>query len=252
MANAEVDRKIIEKIKKLIAFASDDRGNPHEIARAAAQAEAMLRKHNLEMTDVIIEELKSDIDAISESTVFLRYRKNKRYTKLPDWAQWISVRVAELLDCHCDLRHIRNEAGQIEAAVRFVGYHTDLVVCSWMLDFILAEVFRAAQNTPGINGVRAALSFRHGASEIICQRLSELKRQKDSEYAGHSTGTSLVVYKRAAIEAKFGAFKYGKGRRTAIGDQRAWAAGVEAGKKVNLTPGKPIDNPVSNARRLTN
>lgn len=245
----EADTRIIEKIKKLLAFAGDHRGNPNEIARAAAQAEAMLRKYNLEMTDVIMAELKDNEDAVTTADVFLRYRRGKRYTKIPTWAQWLAVAISELFDCHCKINFSFNTNDRVEAVLRFFGYHTDLTICTWMIDYVCAEVYRAARNAD-IQGTKAADSFRRGASRVICQRLRELKSQKDNEYRSSSTGTALVVYKRAKVEEKFGEFSYSSKEDKATIDHAAYMAGVAAGSKINLNPGKPIDAP-ADAPRLS-
>jgi len=241
MEREKPDQRVIEKIQKLLRFANDGRGNEHEMARAAAQAEAMLRKYNLEHTEVIMEEMKNDTDAVTESTVFLRYRKNKRYSKVPAWSQWIAVRVAELFDCHVAIFAARNEAGQPEASLKFFGYHTDLQICAWMMDFILSEVYRAGTNNPAIQGQKAADSFREGAALTISRRLKELKQARDAEYAASSNGTALVIYKRGLIEQKYGQFGYNHKKRNKSVDANAYYAGVDAGKKVNLTP-----NPIAN------
>lgn len=246
----KADARVIEKIQKLLAFANDTRGNTHEVARAAAQVEAMLRKYNLEMTDVIMAELKDDEDAVTTADVFLRYRAGKRYRKVPDWAQWLATALTELFDCHCNMRAARNSDGLPELCLRFYGYHTDLTVCTWMMDYLSNEVYRAATNHHDIRGQKATTDFREGASSMICRRLKQLKLDRDKAYAATSTGTSLVVYKRQAIEAKFGDFGYRQHKRDKAIDYAAYRAGAQAGEKINLTPGTPIASTETDVPRL--
>lgn len=239
--NEKPDARIIEKIQKLLRFAGDSRGNPNEVARAAAQAEAMLRKYNLEMTEVILQDMQNNVDAITDSTVFLRYRVGKVYHKIPAWAQWIAVGTAELFDCHVKMSPAVNAAGKYEFAFRFFGYHTDLQIVSWMMDYLLAEIYRAGKDHPNIKGIRGAESFRLGAANIIASRLQALKRERDAAYQQSSSGTALVLRKRDAITEKYGEFGYGKAKNRSKIDPEAYHAGCVAGSKVNLTP-NPIEN----------
>lgn len=254
MTAEKPDTRILEKIKKLLAFASDTRGNPNEVAAAARQVEAMLRKYNLEMSDVIMAELDANSDAVDSATFFLRYRKrSKAYDKLPNWANWIAVRTSALFDCHVSLAKAYSPEGRWEAAFRFFGYRTDLVICTWMMDYFLAEIFRASKKHPEIVGRKAHDSFREAAAIVLCARLKEVIDERERAERGPvgTPGTALVVRKRAAIEEKFGDFQYGKPSKSRRDhDYDAYAKGMEAGRQISINPGKPLEGPQTDTPRL--
>lgn len=50
--NTELDA-VIRRVQKLLAIAQDDRANEHEAAAAAAQAEKLMRKFQIDHTDFI-------------------------------------------------------------------------------------------------------------------------------------------------------------------------------------------------------
>lgn len=245
MTAEKPDTRILEKIKKLLAFASDTRGNPNEVAAAARQVEAMLRKYNLEMSDVIMAELDANTDAVGDATFFLRYRKRtKAYDKLPKWSEWIATRTAMLFDCHVSIGKAYSAEGRLETVFRFYGYQTDLVICTWMMDYFLAEIFRASKKHPEIVGRKAHDSFREAAAIVLCQRMKELVEERERAERGPvgTPGTALVVRKRAAIEAKYGDFEYGAAKQSKREhDYDAFAKGMEAGRAISINPGKPLE-----------
>jgi len=117
-----------------------------------------------------------------------------------------------------------------------------------MLDYFLAEVFRASKKHPELDGRAAHDSFRDAAALVLSQRLTALRHERD---ASPSSGTALVVRKASAIEDKFGQFKYGKSKAPNTRDVDAFAKGAEAGRKININPGTPIeDRSASTATRL--
>ncbi|HOW46139.1 MAG TPA: DUF2786 domain-containing protein [Rubrivivax sp.] len=59
---------VMRRIKKLLAFAEDSRGNPTECAAAARMAESIMRKHQIEHADVITKELQG-ADAFASADV---------------------------------------------------------------------------------------------------------------------------------------------------------------------------------------
>lgn len=256
MTTEKPDARILEKIKKLLAFAGDSRGNPNEVAAAARQVEAMLRKYNLEMSDVIMDELNADSDAVGDATFFLRYRKrSKVYDTLPKWANWIAVRTAKLFDCHVVAVKAQAAPGaDYEAAFRFFGYQTDLVICTWMMDYFLAEIFRASKKHPEIVGRRAHDAFRDAAAMVLCQRLLEVVEERERAARGPSgatPGTALVVRKQQAIEDKYGTFEYGKPSKLREDyDVDAFVKGAEAGRQISINPGKPLEGPQADTPRL--
>lgn len=245
MADNNDKDRIIEKIKKLLALAQDKGATAGEAANAARQAEAMLRKYNVEMSDVIAKELNNP-DNLSWGFVRSNmFKNNKAYIKkVQDWPQWVAVPCAELYDCHVSMRVVKNE-GHVMA---FFGYKTDVEVCCWVYEYLLDCIRKASLALTEGDALYAGatlrayrVDFRKGMSMEIGQRLRQAVEHKRAQDQQTSSCTALVVMKRQAVEQKFGTFNYGTGA-AGIKNTYAAAKGVEAGRKVNLNP-NPIKGP---------
>jgi hypothetical protein len=243
----EIDRtRAIEKIKKLLALAQDTRANPNEAANAAKQAEAMMRKYNIDNAQVIMKEVK-DTDNLSYNWVRgdVNKQSKKGCKQVPTWAQWIAVATSELFDCHVSIRYEGPQQGQV---IAIYGYKVDVEVCRWTLDYLLDAVRRMAKdyvaNAPDARYLKKTVaSFRAGMATAIIRNLHRALEEKRAAERGNSTSTALVVAKRQAVEAKWGQFAYKKteGTQKLTHDGAAFYAGVEKGRNVNIRP-NPIEN----------
>lgn len=246
---------VIRKIKACLARAKDGSGaSPAEAATAARQAEALMRKYNLEMREVIAEDL-NDPNNITWAYVRSNmFKNNKAYIKdVQEWAQWIAVECGKLYDCKVALRRVPTEG----MVVSFFGYKMDVDVCCWVYDYLLDCCRRASlqikpEHVPAyelerlrkepprlwtpISKYRAI--FREGMATELARRLAEAVEAKNSAIT--STGTSLIVSKGSAIIAKFGEFGTRQTEKKADVFSSAFQKGLREGKKVHLTP-NPID-----------
>lgn len=233
-----IDPRIIEKIRKTLALAENAGATPAEAVRASSQAEALLRKYNLEMADIIMEQSTDEDVQVDEFSP--GYRPGKVYKSIPLWAQSIAVVTCKLYDCHARFGFDRRTNGQ---TFRIFGYSTDLQVCRWTIDYLSKAIYN---NTPTMHGTTYANDFRKGATSEICRRLKELKTAQKAEYAASSSGTALVVFKEQAIVKKFGDFSYKEDKmRTSTSGA---AAGQAFGATVNISPNRPIPAPPATHR----
>jgi hypothetical protein len=236
-----IDPRIIAKIRKTLALAENAGATPAEAIRAATQAEALLRKYNLEMADIIMEQTTDEDVQVDEFSP--NYRPGKVYKSIPPWVQSIAVVTAKLYDCHARFGLDRKTNGQ---TFRLFGYSTDLQVCRWTIDYLTKAIYN---NTPTVHGTTYANDFRKGATSEICRRLRELKTAQKAEYETSSSGTALVVFKEAAIVKKFGDFTY---KSSSMKTSTSGASeGRAFGATVNITTNRPITNQSSSQRYLT-
>lgn len=244
---------VIAKVRKLLALASNAGAAPNEAATAARQAQALMKKHNLEQSDVIFKELK-DTSNMEMQWVRATTRKNAPRPNLdtPLWAQVIAGPCADLFDCQVNIRRAVLKQGAC-SIVAFYGYKTDLTVCVWTYEYLLDCVRRLGREfeeraeqlarAGHASSNRESLdAFRVGCATEIAARLQALVEQKRQEERGNSTSTALVVSKRAAVEEAFpdqpfGRCDAGKFTKSAV----AMMAGRIAGSKVNLTP-NPLED----------
>lgn len=275
--NPEDKKRIIDRIRKLLAVTEARGATPNEAASAARMAEATLRKYQLEMKEVILEDLSKG--GIEE--MWARGTKNKpnmsKKATLPTWAAILAPAVAKLFDVFAKQGHWP-EVGHV---VIFVGYTLDIEVAKWTYEYLMGQVqlaldrveadmeatLKELRDKPRTNEkeserLHAALNFfavpkkgrntafREGMVLELVQRLEQLVKDRRAEAAkqqhtSDGKGTALIVMtKKDALARHLGYDPdegYGETRAKA-GKKNldAYLRGRTEGKKVNLNP-NPID-----------
>lgn len=225
---------VLRRVQKLLAIAQDDRANPNEAAAAASQAEKIMRKYQIDNAEAIASRI-SKGDDLDTSTVVATAKDNGTpVEKIPPWAQWLAVAVAELNDCGARNGFTQTTKGQ-EACIRFYGYTEDVQVAAWMFDYLVATTNRLCKefrkDDRYLQGGRAVMnSYRQGVSQGILSSVQALTRAKRAEVV---TGTGLMVIKQRAITEKYGDFGY-KSRPITTRSGDAFSAGREVGKRVDV------------------
>lgn len=246
--------RVVERIKKLLRMAALDSGaTPNEMATAARQAQALMKKYNLEQSDAIFKELK---DKANQKMVWVRAttRKNapRKNDDTPLWAQLMAGPCADLFDCQGNMRKVGLRQG-LCSVVAFYGHEMDVTVCAWTYEYLLdcvrrlgreyelkAEALAAAGKS---KSNREALdSFRIGAAQAISHKLQELVEQKRRDARAHSASTALVVSKQAATQEAFPDQQFGREEADLKKNAIAMMHGQIAGMKVNVNPGRPLEN----------
>lgn len=233
---------IIRKVKACLARGAEGSGaSDSEMETAMRQADKLMAKYNLEMKDVIETELSNPVNITWGYVRTNMFKKNKAIIKeIQDWPQWIAVECATMFDSFARIQWVDGEG----FCVGFYGYQVDVEVCCWTFDYVLDQVRRRSlspetESLWGRTGSHRSLSafrsdFREGMAHIIAQRIKQIVEERRRAVVG--TGSSLVVSKKAAIEAKYGSFAYKQG--TCGGknqDSTAFTHGMEEGKKVNIS-----------------
>jgi hypothetical protein len=236
---------ILRRVQKLLAIASDSRGDPNETAAAAAQAEKIMRKFNLDHAEVISANLKRNAAAEMSS---VRVKANMKrdepgrptLKRPPKWAGFIGFEVAMLHDVQVRFAWDEALGGCV---VEFCGVAADVQVAGWLFDYLVGQMIASVRHF-GAQHRRdygcapdkvANGNYRDGFVTAINRQLAALRKSKASELLQHSAGTALVVAKKQAIEAHFGDFTYGTHKGRGIRDADAYAAGAAAGRKVDVT-----------------
>lgn len=243
---------VIRKIKACLARAAEGSGaTPEEAAIAARQAEGLMRKYNIEMAQVIMEDLN---DPRSFSWAYVRtnmFKNNKAFIKkVQDWPQWIAVPCAKLYDCHASIRMVDGDG----YVIAFFGYKMDVDVCCWVYDYLLdccrrrsLEIQEWEAMTAGLTLNKYRKQFRAGMAIELARRLVKLAEDRNREMA-KGGGTALVVRKLSAVEEQFGSFNYQKGDASEA-NSVAGMRGREAASRINLTP-NPLTNKTAKQEEL--
>jgi hypothetical protein len=227
---------IKRRIAKLLAIAEDDRANANEAAAAAAQAEKIMRKFQLEHADLITVELRKG-EAMATADSVANAKTNKTIAKeVPPWASFLAVAVGRFN--HCGARIAKTQDERKDVCVRFFGYEADVQLCKWMYDYLVATINRLAEeykwSEDYINNGRGVLvSYRRGVASGIISAIKKLEAARQAEMT--STGTGLMVVKQNAIIEKFGnVFAVKKSNASANHRGDAYAQGFDDGKKIDV------------------
>lgn len=229
---------VMRRVQKLLAIAGDSRADPNEAAAAAAMAEKVMRKFQIDNQDVIVASLKKgdDLDTV-DCTAYSFYNKPALNLKqLPTWANWLASQVAHLMDCGS--RVAKNKDGDV--CVRFYGMQQDVTVAGWMFNYLVTvtknlckQFSKSGASTK--NGDVA--SYRRGVALGICDGLKRMIAEKlaaEAELEANSpAGFSLMVVKQNAITVKYGKFNYPK-KVIRNRHAEAFGSGMIDGKKVDL------------------
>lgn len=235
MTEIENKEAVLRRVQKLLAIAGDDRANPNEAAAAAGMAEKIMRKYQIEHSDVIISALKIGDDLGMSESVASAKTNGTKIKVAPPWVNMLAVAVGRFNDC--GVRIGRNAEGN--ASCRFYGFTADVQVAKWAFDYLVATTLRLCSEFKKtdhylIEGRTAVNSYRQGVVSGIISQLTVLTRAKAEEAEQSTTGTALVVVKQAAITEKYGNFGYTTKELT-LGNQSAFSTGVAHGKQINVS-----------------
>jgi hypothetical protein len=181
--------RVIEKIQKLLAMASDT-SSPNEALIAAKRARAMMDKHQLS---------KEDIEKHTGNQ-FLE-TKAERETKLRQtWIRYLCGAAAMMNDCVCVLKTHRTVSYQ------FQGFKSDAIVAKLTADYLIETCDRLCEASSA-RGRSEKNYFRLGFAESVAKRALMIAKEREREFVNSATGTALVPMKKAMIAEHFGELK---------------------------------------------
>jgi len=226
---------VMRRVQKLLAIAQDDRANPNEAAAAAGMAERIMRKYQLEESDIIIRDIKAGTDLETADCITSAKTNGTKVETVPLWASWIATLVSAFNDCGA--RIVRNDNS--EEVVRFFGYKGDVQLAKYMLDYLVSTTLRLCNEFKTtdlykVQGRKAVNSYRQGVSSGICASLLTLINEKQAQQQTQSTSTALVVVKQDAIVAKYGEVFSTRKSKSKVSDGAARHMGYQDGKRVDV------------------
>lgn len=228
---------LMRRVQKLLAVAQDSRANPNEAANAAAMAEKIMRKYQIDNADLVQKQLK-DADNFATREVFAKMKLHQPSKRIPPWAQWLAVSVAKLHDCGVRNAWSRHESGEPSACMRIYGFGMDVELAAWTFEYLRDELIRAVRQfnkEQACPDKLASNSFRTGFVTAVLRNLQKLIAQKERENAADATGTALVVAKAQAVAERFGEFEYDSRDSKARVDADAFHDGVRKGRNVDVS-----------------
>ena len=226
-------KKVMARIKKMLAL-TDNNPSAEEAAVAAAMASKLMDKYNLDHADVLMEAL--DEDSIVAHDTGVSYARD-----VPPWVSRIIVATAQLHDCEAKYTTgYQSGKKSVYYSVTFLGEKSDVIVASWVFDYLLSELKRLglkfSKDIGGASNVQR-YSFRKACAGEIASTLRRMLRDKEDAMSSKSTGKDLIIRKRDLVRQKFHVNYNTRSTRQHYGDHAAAAAGAQAGRGVSIRQG---------------
>jgi len=233
----EAGKKMMERIRKLLAMAGDV-SSPNEAAIAARRAERLMAEYNLTNADILTAGL--SLDDFEERFAGAQLKR------LPQWIDILGVAVARYTGCH--VRKVR-VPGTVKMSLKFLGEKSDLEICIYLWTY-LTRVIEKLCDESGVKHIGPRTSFKMACSSEVCKtlrRMREEDKKQDATVTGNNKALILVDKKAELMRQKFGIARY-KSSSGRYSDNSAAAAGREAGRGVSI---RKAVNTAANVRRLT-
>lgn len=189
-------QKLMDKIDKLLRLSRSP--NEHEASLAASMAQKMMDEHNLTMAE-IEPTRKEDIGSVP-------FMKSK---KIPTWEQKFLVRLSRCYDCSVFFKKNRLDRNQ---SVHVVGHKNNIPVFISMYMY-LREIISAKADKEAIRArtmrdelptkksfIQFKLSFSHGCSDRIVERINESRKERLKEKDKEGKGTALICLHNQLVD----------------------------------------------------
>lgn len=217
-------KKILDRIKKLLAMA-DDASSPNEAAIAARRAKKLMNEYSVTHADVIAGHM--TLDDFVEGTAGPDYRS------YPAWMQHLAVSVAKYSDCNARWDY----TPRARKVIKFQGEATDLELARYLFTYLIRTIERLTKEA-GLSWPAERDSFKRGAVSEISTTLERMKAEERAWFEDSTRKNALVlVDKKVALrKQKFGVARYGKSSSSAS-DGTAYYGGQAAGRGVSIRRG---------------
>lgn len=222
------EEKIVNRIKKMLALASDSAATEGERDNALRMAYNLMAKYNIDQ---------SRVEAAGQDP-----RVNYDFTGWSMvWAAHIHQAVGRLFFC----RTIRgSKVNATKTIYHFVGKESNAVTASYLAAFVVTSILKEGRAQGWHNLSAPMRSFGTGVAHKLYERVAEMQKETEKEY-DKQPGTALVLTSLYASEAEANeAFLNDSGMRLKasrasakpVGDRDAYASGKVFGGSINLNP----------------
>jgi hypothetical protein len=216
--------KALDKIKKLLALANDERGNETERETALRQAYALMAKHNVDMATIESHDHKPSEPRINF--------ENDSWSWT--WAKQTSMIIAELFFCKY---YTSYKINGVKCRHHFVGKESNAMTAAVMADWIVYSIMKEGRKIHGGgNTSPGTRAFAVGAMHALNTRVKEIIKQTQAEA---TPGTALVLASLYNSEAEANELlmpenlRTRKARQSKV-DMAAYQKGRAFGETINL------------------
>lgn len=213
--------RIIEKVKKLLALASDPSAAPNEAETASRQAASLMAKYNIDLAALSQAELEAEWDITELGMPGCRPGK-KDPKEVPAWIGIMAFGVKV---------YTRTRVVSRGGYVLYRGPRQDVELAQWMLKALIDLAYKQSKASTDPS------AFRNGFASAIQKRLKAMAAERDQ--ADQEAGsTALVVVDR--LKAKLDEL-YGY-EKTTTSRTRSSAEGHAAGAAAHIPTNTPLNN----------
>jgi type II secretory pathway component PulJ len=219
----EMIEKALDKIKKLLALANDERGNETERETALRQAYSLMAKHNVEMADIQAHGNKPTEPRINF--------ENDSWSWT--WARQTAQIVAELFFCKYYTSYKINGT---KCRHHFIGLESNAMTAAVMSDWIINSVLKEGRKMYKENTAPGTRAFALGCMHKLHARVKEIIAQTQADA---TPGTALVLASLYHSEADANDallpanLRTRKARQSKV-DMNAYLKGQAYGDSINL------------------
>lgn len=222
------NEKVLDKIRKLLAMANDERGNDHEREQALRMAHKLLTAHQLDLLDIEkhIRDKEDPRDRFDCEGWSMR------------WTMHLRKAIAELFMCEY---FYGSKINGTRCHHSFVGRSNNAITAMYISDYVIASILKEGRRLYRHNLSPETRAFALGCLHRIQERISVMIKEQRQELAG--TGKDLAIIDLAKAEAEANDFfikaagieLVNRADRTKKDvDIRAYGAGKSYGDKIGL------------------
>lgn len=242
--------KIVDRIRKLLALTENN--NEHEAANAAAQAARLMAQHGIDSVEDT-----EDPDPVGDNAdICVEIGRSQR---LVTWKWQLAWVVAEAGQCKPYALHRKLRDQVLGLLIAFIGRRSDAETCCLLYDHLLGEIrrfhdikrpplgSRIQQYVPGRAPPevdrkyqrRWSRDFYAGVISVLDQRMNEAR----DEVLETASSKALVLLGNVASQVDQVAddlgLQYVRAPIAEIRSEHGFAAGVMAGREIDLAPRTP-------------
>lgn len=218
---------LINRVKKLLALA-DNNPNIHEASAAAAKAQELIARHNIQQAF-----LKAETGDTGQNEIFTEMvHKSGR---VASWLVILANAISDANGCSC---YYTPGTG-----IKVVGEADDIALVQVIFCWLEGEVTRLCKLSCSQRGMSKsagrvfANNFKLGAVAALKERLAEIHQRLTAEVEAMPNGTyalSIIGHKLIRAQAALPKLRAKKFRYQ--GDSNGYSQGVAAGNRIKLQP----------------
>lgn len=230
----EKRKRMIDKVKKLLAMADRKGGNENEAAVASSQAAKLLKTYNLSLGDVSVEEV-----------VDVEFETGQKTP--PVWVSTLALATSRSFGCDMFLNR-EWRAGKIsKTVIIFMGSEVDIQIVQYVTMYLHKTISRMSVEygkTLSVSQRRFGRgSYRFGLIETIKGKLNRLNKKQNEEMKDETneaglTGTEIVHIKKDMLEKHIDRKKFNPERASTSNIAvESFGQGVIDGNKIDIHSG---------------